>query len=150
MKAFAPLVCLVLVASAPALAFAIQGPVLPANDLEALLGLGQTAPQKTPETLPGPPLAAVPRADCGPGSRPLAGMQGRVTQSDIASPAAARGWTCNASRGRQPPDPRRFRVWRYRRPQRPDLRLLRHLAVRAGQRGPAGRGARPRASPSWT
>ncbi len=54
-KAFAPLVCLVLVASAPALAFAIQGPTLPANDLEAPLGLGQTAPQKTPETLPGPP-----------------------------------------------------------------------------------------------
>ena len=45
-KAFAPLVCLVLVASAPALAFAIQGPVLPANDLEALLGLGQTALQQ--------------------------------------------------------------------------------------------------------
>ncbi len=113
LKTVAPFVMLVVVASAPALATAIQGPTLPANDLEALLGLGQTEPQKTPQTLPGPRLAPVPRAQCGAGSRPLAGMQGRLTREAIESPEAARGWTCNLTEVGHHPTPGGFRVWRY-------------------------------------
>ena len=43
-----------------------------------------------------PPLVATPRADCGPGSRPETGLQGRVSPEDHASGRAAEGFTCNA------------------------------------------------------
>jgi len=43
-----------------------------------------------------PPLVATPRADCGPGSRPETGLQGRVSADDHASGRAAEGFTCNA------------------------------------------------------
>ena len=36
-----------------------------------------------------------PRADCGPGSRPETGMQGRVSAEDHAEGLAAEGFTCN-------------------------------------------------------
>ncbi|MGH9135618.1 MAG: LVIVD repeat-containing protein, partial [Acidimicrobiales bacterium] len=42
-----------------------------------------------------PPLVPVPRAECGPGSRPETGLQGRVSPGDIASGRAAPGFTCN-------------------------------------------------------
>lgn len=42
-----------------------------------------------------PPLVPVPRADCGPGSRPETGIQGRVSTEDHASGRAAEGFTCN-------------------------------------------------------
>lgn len=38
-----------------------------------------------------PPLIATPRAKCGPGSRPSAGLQGRV----VGGEASANGYTCN-------------------------------------------------------
>jgi hypothetical protein len=38
---------------------------------------------------------ATPKADCGPGSRPETGMQGRVSPEDHASGRAAQGFTCN-------------------------------------------------------
>jgi LVIVD repeat len=41
---------------------------------------------------PGP----TPRAECGPGSNPETGMQGRVSAEDVASGRAAQGYTCNA------------------------------------------------------
>lgn len=44
---------------------------------------------------PEPPLAPTPRADCGPGSRPETGIQGRVSPEDHASGRAAKGFTCN-------------------------------------------------------
>jgi RTX calcium-binding nonapeptide repeat (4 copies)/LVIVD repeat len=37
----------------------------------------------------------VPRADCGPGSRPETGIQGRVSAQDHATGRAAEGFTCN-------------------------------------------------------
>jgi hypothetical protein len=40
---------------------------------------------------PGP----VPRAKCGPSSRPETNRQGRVTDEDVASGRAAKGYTCN-------------------------------------------------------
>jgi len=39
---------------------------------------------------------AVPRADCGPGSDPESGIQGRVSTEDVESGRAERGFTCNA------------------------------------------------------
>jgi hypothetical protein len=45
---------------------------------------------------PEPPLTPTPKANCGPGSRPESGMQGRVSPEDHASGRAAPGFTCNA------------------------------------------------------
>jgi hypothetical protein len=68
----------------------------PLNDLLALgLGVGQTPATVPVQHNPEPPLAATPRANCGPGSHPLDGVQGRVPASAINSPAAASGYTCN-------------------------------------------------------
>src|ERR687895_1716783 len=44
---------------------------------------------------PEPPLVPTPRADCGPGSRPETGIQGRVSPEDHESGGAAKGFTCN-------------------------------------------------------
>src|SRR5215207_11677801 len=44
---------------------------------------------------PEPPLLPTPRADCGPGSRPETGIQGRVSPEDHESGRAAQGFTCN-------------------------------------------------------
>ena len=41
------------------------------------------------------PPAAVPRADCGPGSRPETSIQGRVPKADYLSGRAERGYLCN-------------------------------------------------------
>jgi hemolysin type calcium-binding protein/LVIVD repeat-containing protein len=43
-----------------------------------------------------PPLEPTPKADCGPGSRPETGVQGRVSRADHESGRAAKGYTCNA------------------------------------------------------
>ena len=56
----------------------------------AVLTLG--APAAHAQT-PTPP--ATPKADCGPGSRPETGLQGRVSPDDHASGRAAQGFTCN-------------------------------------------------------
>ena len=39
--------------------------------------------------------APVPRAQCGPGSKPETGAQGRVSVADEASGRATQGYTCN-------------------------------------------------------
>lgn len=44
---------------------------------------------------PEPVLAPTPKADCGPGSRPEPGMQGRIPRAEIESGRAANGYTCN-------------------------------------------------------
>jgi hypothetical protein len=54
-------------------------------------GSDPVAVPKAPE----PPLTATPRANCGPGSRPETGLQGRVSAEDHASGRAAEGYTCN-------------------------------------------------------
>src|SRR3954453_8637782 len=74
--------------------------VLPANDLNNLLALsGVETPAPAPlQQNPEPPLRPVPRAACGPGSRPLEGYaQGRVPKEAIDSPQAKDGWTCNVA-----------------------------------------------------
>lgn len=95
-----------------------QAPTLPLNDFQSLLSAtgAQNVPPSGPvQTMPHPKLRSVPRAKCGPGSRPLEGTQGRVTSEDVASPEAAKGWTCNASLvGRFTSMPGGFRTWRYK------------------------------------
>src|SRR4051812_21005551 len=91
-----------------------QGPTLPTNDFQGLLALtGSQTPAPVPFQHDEPQLAPVPEARCGAGSRPLAGMQGRVPRSAVESPDAARGWTCNAEVVSRHPTPGGFRVWRY-------------------------------------
>jgi hypothetical protein len=75
-------------------------PRIPLNDLNTALEVvpGYQTPGAAPEQQPPEPsYAAAPRADCGRGSHPLAGVQGRVPASAINSPQAAHGWTCNVS-----------------------------------------------------
>lgn len=50
-----------------------------------------------PVLIPSPPLAATPKAVCGPGSRPETGMQGRVPRAEVDSGRAAMGYTCNTT-----------------------------------------------------
>lgn len=112
-----------IVASCAALASAggasAQAPTLPANDFEALLATtgGQFVEPAGPvQEIARLPLRPVPRAECGTGSRPLAGTQGRVTAADVASPEAADGWTCNTSLVSHFATPGGFRTWRYQDP----------------------------------
>jgi hypothetical protein len=88
---------------------------LPANDLLPLLGLAgfATTPTVKVQSNPEPPLTASPRADCGPGSHPLGGIQGRVPAWAIRSPEAARGWTCNTELVGRRESTGGFRTWRY-------------------------------------
>ena len=44
---------------------------------------------------PEPQLLATPQGECGPGSRPETGLQGRVSPEDHASGRAVKGFTCN-------------------------------------------------------
>jgi hypothetical protein len=44
---------------------------------------------------PEPPLTPTPQGECGPGSRPETGIQGRVSPEDHESGRAAQGFTCN-------------------------------------------------------
>jgi hypothetical protein len=86
----------------------------PLNDLLALgQGLGQTPAMVAVQHNPEPTLAATPRANCGPGSHPLAGVQGRVPGSAINSPAAASGYTCNLSEIAHQGQSGGFKVLRY-------------------------------------
>ena len=61
-----------------------------------LFGLALAAvPAVAQDTVEEPPLVATPRADCGPGSRPETGVQGRVPRDEHDSGRAAEGYTCN-------------------------------------------------------
>src|SRR5690242_1819129 len=77
----------------------LAGPTLPANDFESnlsLLGDGQDIAGGPVQMVPHPALVPVPKAKCGPGSKPLNDpIQGRVSQEDVDSPQAVDGWTCN-------------------------------------------------------
>jgi hypothetical protein len=94
----------------------VAGPQLPLNDLETMFGAippSQLAATEPPRTIPGPASAPVPAARCDSDSHPLAGVQGRVTAADMNSPAAAQGWTCNATQVGHTLTPGGFRVWNY-------------------------------------
>ena len=57
--------------------------------------LGADADAVASAQAPEPPLLPTPRANCGLGSRPETGIQGRVSPEDHASGRAAKGFTCN-------------------------------------------------------
>jgi hypothetical protein len=91
-------------------------PKVPLNDLNTALGVipGYPTPKAAPEQQPAEPsYDATPRAHCGPGSQPLAGVQGRVPASAINSPQAARGWTCNLTVVGHYASTGGFKVWSY-------------------------------------
>jgi hypothetical protein len=67
-----------------------RGLLATAATAAALLAGGGIAPAQTPP--------ATPKADCGPGSRPETGLQGRVSPDDHASGRAAQGFSCNMER----------------------------------------------------
>ncbi len=59
------------------------------------LVLAAVAPAATEPAIAAPSTAPVPRAQCGPGSHPETGLQGRVSLADIMSGRAAEGYRCN-------------------------------------------------------
>lgn len=61
----------------------------------ALLSLSTAGPAVTIPAAAAPSTEAVPNADCGPGSHPETGLQGRVSLQDIQSGRAAEGYRCN-------------------------------------------------------
>ncbi|HEX7166403.1 MAG TPA: hypothetical protein VF230_05410 [Acidimicrobiales bacterium] len=68
--------------------------------LLALLALGlapavPSSAQAAPDPA-GPDVAPTPRAQCGPGSHPETGAQGRVPKAEVDSGRAAEGYRCNA------------------------------------------------------
>ena len=89
MTQIAPFAVLALLLVLPPLAATGQLP--PVTDLLAIgEGGGQTPPTAELQRNPEPPLSATPRAECGPGSKPEPGIQGRVPAG-----AAANGLHCN-------------------------------------------------------
>ncbi len=105
-------------------------------------GPGADRAAEDPENLPGPALAAVPRAECGPGSRPLAGHAGPRAAEDMDSAGRRARLDLQRHPVSNHPTPGGFRVWRYVDRSGRDVRLLRHLAV-APANCPAGRGPSP-------
>lgn len=62
----------------------------------ALAACGSSTPAGSPPPVSGGGAgSATPKADCGPGSRPELGLQGRVSPEEHASGRAAEGYTCN-------------------------------------------------------
>src|SRR4051794_31650510 len=60
-----------------------------------------------------PPITATPRAQCGPGSNPEPGMQGRISKEDVDSGRADKGYWCNLSVVGHSGNTGGFRVHRY-------------------------------------
>jgi hypothetical protein len=90
-----------------------QGAFGPLNDLGALgQGSGQTPTMLPKQRNAEPPLAATPRAVCGPGSKPEPGIQGRVPAG-----AATGGLHCNLTRIAHQGSSGGFKVLRYVDPQ---------------------------------
>ena len=81
--------------------------------LLAAVAMATAAIQWQARAQDGGPVAATPRAQCGPGSVPETGMQGRVSATDIASGAAAEGFRCNIEKVGQFGNTGGFRVHRY-------------------------------------
>jgi hypothetical protein len=59
--------------------------------------VGVHVPAVASQQAPEPALLPTPKADCGPGSRPETGIQGRVSPEDHESGRAAEGFTCNTA-----------------------------------------------------
>ena len=107
------LTALALLPSAPA--GAQDQIALPANEANPIIGLtGVAAPENQPvQRNPEPPLQPTPAAPCAPGSRPLAGEQGRVPPAALDSPEASDGWTCSLTPVGHLQIGGGWKVWRY-------------------------------------
>jgi LVIVD repeat len=87
----APFLVIALILALPALE--ASGALSPLNDLLALGSAGGQKPERVATVRRAePPLLATPRAQCGPGSKPEPGIQGRVPAG-----AATDGLHCNVS-----------------------------------------------------
>jgi hypothetical protein len=95
----------VLLGASPAAAHPGRGDGAP-PPLEALRAM---AAQQAGE----PPIEPVPRAQCGPGSRPEPGIQGRVPREEVDSGRADEGYRCNISVIGRTGSTGGFRVHRY-------------------------------------
>ena len=86
-----------------------EGPFGPLNDLLALgQGGGQTPDSVPVQKPPAPPMDATPRAQCGPGSKPEPGIQGRVPAG-----SATDGLWCNVKVLSHQGTSGGFKVFRY-------------------------------------
>ena len=86
-----------------------QGPFGPLNDLLALGQGGGQTPDSVPVQKPSaPPMDATPRAQCGPGSKPEPGIQGRVPAG-----SATDGLWCNVKLLSHQGTSGGFKVYRY-------------------------------------
>src|SRR3954463_8749457 len=91
MRRAAPFLVIALILALPALN--AVGALTPLNDLLALgQGTGQQPAKVAIATRAEPPFVATPRAQCGPGSKPEPGIQGRVPAG-----SATGGLHCNVS-----------------------------------------------------
>jgi hypothetical protein len=59
------------------------------------LSFSAAGPSMTDVAVAAPSTGPVPKAECGPGSHPETGLQGRVSLDDILSGRAAQGYRCN-------------------------------------------------------
>ncbi len=79
----------------------------------AVVALGATLMASTSNAKGDVSLAAVPRADCGPGSRPETSIQGRVPAHDYDTGRAQKGYTCNTRQVSHHGGSGGFKVLRY-------------------------------------
>ena len=114
MPARATLLLAALIALAAALPAAAHVPVRAAASQWGELGPFAQQPLPLPvQRNAEPPIEAVPRAQCGPGSKPEPGMQGRLSAEDVASGAAEDGYWCNVTRVGQTGSTGGFKTLRY-------------------------------------
>ncbi|MEA2492581.1 MAG: hypothetical protein QOJ29_492 [Thermoleophilaceae bacterium] len=100
--------CLAALLLLPAASLA-EGPFGPLNDLLALGQGGGQTPDSAPLQKPAaPPMDAPPRAQCGPGSKPEPGIQGRVPAG-----SATDGLWCNVKMLSHQGTSGGFKVYRY-------------------------------------
>jgi len=83
------------VAIAVALAAAGAGQAHPPSSRSTLMSEEQGMPAVLAAVRSSAVPPATPRAECGPGSKPAPGMQGRVSADAVASGKADAGYTCN-------------------------------------------------------
>ena len=79
----------------------------------AVVALGATLMTSASDAAGDVSLAAVPRADCGPGSRPETSIQGRVPARDYSTGRAQKGYTCNTRQVSHHGGSGGFKVLRY-------------------------------------
>ena len=131
MRRAAPFLVIALILALPALN--AVGALTPLNDLLALgQGIGQKPAKVAIATRAEPPFVATPRAQCGPGSKPEPGIQGRVPAGSATQQPALQRLA-----DRAPGHLRRLQDVPLHRPGRPRVRVLRHRAAVPGQRAQA-------------